>query len=169
MPLFLELSLSVLAGLLLGNFTEWWFHRVVLHGLGRRRGSFWSFHFHEHHRNARQHGFHDPCYRQFPLGWHAQGKEAWALIVASLAVLPLAVWAPWLCLTLWYCALNYYLTHKKAHENPDWARRRLPWHYDHHMGANPHANWCVTKPWSDWLLGTREHFLATARAPLAPR
>ena len=73
MPWYYEALLSIPAGLLLGNFTEWWFHRFVLHGLGRTRGTFWSFHFHEHHRNSRQHAFYDPCYRRFPLGWHAQG------------------------------------------------------------------------------------------------
>ena len=159
MPWYLQALICIPLGLALGNFTEWWFHRWVLHGLGRKPGTFWSFHFHEHHRNARRHNFHDPSYQRPPLALHAQGKEAWALIGASLLVSPLLLWAPWLCLTLWYCALNYYLTHKKSHEQPQWAMQHLPWHYDHHMGPNPHANWCVTKPWSDWLFGTREHFL----------
>lgn len=164
MPWYLEALISIPAGLLLGNFTEWWFHRIVLHGLGRTRETFWSFHFHEHHRNARTHRFYDPCYERFPLGWHAQGKEAWALIGASLLVAPLMLVAPWLCATLWYCAGNYYVTHKRAHDHPEWAMRHLPWHYDHHMGPNPHANWCVTKPWFDWLLGTREPWVGTPQA-----
>jgi sterol desaturase/sphingolipid hydroxylase (fatty acid hydroxylase superfamily) len=33
--------------------------------------------------------------------------------------------------------------------------KKIPWHYDHHMNANQDANWCVTKPWFDYLLGTR--------------
>lgn len=28
-------------------------------------------------------------------------------------------------------------------------------HYDHHMNASQHANWCVTKPWFDYIMGTR--------------
>ncbi len=163
MPWYYEALLSIPAGLLLGNFTEWWFHRFVLHGLGRTRGTFWSFHFHEHHRNSRQHAFYDPCYRRFPLGWHAQGKEAWALIVASLLISPLFSIAPWLTATLWYCALNYYLRHKYCHDHPEWARKHMPWHYDHHMGPNPHSNWCVTKPWFDWVFGTREYYTGTER------
>src|SRR5690606_224602 len=70
MPWYIEALLSIPAGLLLGNFVEWFFHKYVLHGLGKTRGTFWSFHFHEHHRNARRHDFYDPCYRRFPLGWH---------------------------------------------------------------------------------------------------
>ena len=31
------------------------------------------------------------------------------------------------------------------------------------MGPNPHANWCVTRPWFDHLLGTREPYLGTER------
>jgi len=46
MPWYLEALLSIPLGLLLGNFTEWWFHRFVLHGLGKKPGKLWSFHFH---------------------------------------------------------------------------------------------------------------------------
>ena len=76
---------------------------------------------------------------------------------------PLFPVAPFYVATLWYCAANYYYLHKKAHENPEWAREHLPWHYDHHMGRNADANWCVTKPWFDYVLGTREFM------PEAPR
>lgn len=163
MPWYLEAPLSLIAGLLLANFIEWFFHKHVLHGLGRVRGRFWSFHFHEHHGNTRRHGFRDPCYERFPLGLHAQGKEAWALLLASLAASPLWLVVPWFTATLWYCAANYYRVHRRSHEDPDWARSHLPWHYDHHMGPNPHANWCVTRPWFDHLLGTREPYLGTER------
>ena len=33
--------------------------------------------------------------------------------------------------------------------------KKIPWHYDHHMNSNQDANWCVTKPWFDYILGTR--------------
>ena len=45
----------------------------------------------------------------------------------------------------------------------EWAREHLPWHYDHHMGPNQHANWCVTKPWADIVMGTREPYCGTER------
>ena len=112
MPWYLEAPLSIIAGLLLANFIEWFFHKYA-HGLGRVRGRFWSFHFHEHHGNARRHAFRDPCYERFPLGWHAQGKEAWALLLASLAASPLWLVAPWFTATLWYGAANYYRTHRR--------------------------------------------------------
>lgn len=35
------------------------------------------------------------------------------------------------------------------------GQKKIPWHYDHHMNSNQDANWCVTKPWFDYLMGTR--------------
>lgn len=143
-------------GLLTANAVEWVIHKHVLHGLGKKRGRFWSFHFHEHHGNVRRHGYRDPNYQRFPLGLHAQGKEAWALIAGAAAVAPLLPVAPFFVGTLWYSAANYYRVHKKSHLDPAWAKQHLRWHFDHHMGRNPNANWCVTKPWFDYVMGTRE-------------
>ena len=42
-------------GLLYSNAAEWWIHKNILHGLGKNRSSFWSFHWHEHHAEARRH------------------------------------------------------------------------------------------------------------------
>jgi len=143
-------------GLLTANAVEWAVHKHVLHGWGRTRGTFWAFHFHEHHKLVRQGGYHDPNYHRFPLGLHAQGKEAWGLIAGSLAVAPLFPVAPFFVGTLWYSAANYYRIHKHSHLDPAWGQSRIPWHYDHHMGRNPNANWCVTRPWFDYVMGTRE-------------
>ncbi|MGQ0530769.1 MAG: hypothetical protein ACT4PG_13385 [Panacagrimonas sp.] len=143
-------------GLLTANAAEWVIHKHVLHGWGGKRGKFWSFHFHEHHREVRQNHYHDPNYRRFPLGLHAQGKEAWGLIGMSAAVAPLFPVAPFFVGTLWYSAANYYRIHKRSHLDPAWGQARIPWHYDHHMGRNPSANWCVTRPWFDYVMGTRE-------------
>lgn len=154
---------QIALGLATANAVEWVMHKYVLHEAGRDKNSFWAFHFHEHHRVVRQHAFVDPNYQRFPLGLHAQGKEAWSLIASGVAVAPLFPLAPFYVGTLWYCAANYYLKHKKAHEDPEWARQHLPWHYDHHMGRNADANWCVTRPWFDYVMGTREFM------PDAPR
>jgi hypothetical protein len=150
-------------GLVTANAVEWLVHKHVLHGWGTTRGTFWSFHFHEHHRLVRQNGYHDPNYHRFPLGNHAQGKEAWALIGASAAVAPLFPIAPFFVGTLWYSAANYYRIHKRSHLDPAWARQHVPWHYDHHMGMNQSANWCVTRPWFDYVMGTREFTAGGAR------
>lgn len=145
------------------NVGEWLVHRHVLHGLGRHRASFWSFHWHEHHRNSRRAGMVDVDYQRDLRGWHAQTKEAAALLGVALSVLPFARRAPWFCATVVACAANYYRVHRRSHLDAAWARANVPWHYDHHMGPNQHANWCVTWPWFDHVMGTREPYVGTPR------
>ena len=155
--------IGIPAALLLSNAAEWAIHRYVLHGQGSRKGSFWSFHWYEHHRNARRHEFSDPDYEQSPLAWNAQGKELLGLVGMSALVTPLLPVAPFFVLTSYYASYRYYRCHKRAHMDPAWAREHLPWHYDHHMGPNQDANWCVTRPWFDLLMGTREPYVGTER------
>lgn len=148
-------------GLLAANATEWVVHKYVLHDLGRNRDSFWAFHWHDHHRACRRHGHHDPAYDSGALEESARRRETGALIGAAIAVTPLLPIAPFFTATLYYSAVHYYRVHKRAHLDPDWAREHLPWHYDHHMGPNQDANWCVTRPWFDHLMGTREPYVGT--------
>jgi hypothetical protein len=150
-------------GLALANAGEWAVHKYVLHGLGKTRDSFWSFHWHEHHKASRKHCHRDPAYQRGVLHWNGQGKEALALALASAAMTPLFPVAPFLVGTFWYSTINYYRKHKRAHLDPEWAREHLPWHYDHHMGPNQHANWCVTNPWFDNVMGTRKPYVGTER------
>ena len=155
--------LGIPLGLAYANAGEWFIHKYVLHGLGKKRSSFWSFHFHEHHKNARRNGFSDPDYDRPPFGDHAQGRELGGLIALSLAHAPLLPVAPLFTLTIWGSAAYYYRVHKRSHQDPDWARTNLPWHYDHHMGPDQDANWCVTRPWMDQLMGTRKPYVGTER------
>lgn len=150
-------------GLLYANAGEWLIHRYLLHGLGANKKSVWAFHWYEHHRDSRTHAFRDDHYAGSLLDWGSGAKEAAALSLAALAHAPLFPVAPLFTSTVWFSIANYYRVHRRSHLDPDWAREHLPWHYDHHMGPNQHANWCVTWPWFDWLLGTREPYLGTER------
>ena len=151
-------------GLAYCNFGEWLIHKHVLHGLGKNRKSFWSFHWHEHHAKARKHQMVDDQYTRSFLGWEPQTKEAVALLGLAVAHLPLFPVAPFFTGTVLYSCLNYYRVHKRAHLDADWAREHLPWHHDHHMGRDQNANWCVTHPWFDVLLGTRKPYLSEVPA-----
>ncbi|HEY3358991.1 MAG TPA: hypothetical protein VGQ83_37420 [Polyangia bacterium] len=161
--------LGILVGMLYANAGEWLLHKYVLHRLGRRRGSFYAYHWHEHHRNVRLHGLVDPTYTRSVFGWHAQGKEALSLVGLGLAHLPLAPLAPLFTATVLYSLVDYYRKHKRAHVDPAWARARLPWHVDHHLGPNPEANFCITRPWFDHVMGTRELWVGTAAEAAAAR
>ncbi len=85
------------------------------------------------------------------------------MTMLAAAHLPLFPVAPFFTAAVWYSAARYHRVHKRAHLDPDWAREHLPWHYDHHMGPNQEANWCVTQPWFDHLMGTREPYTGTSR------
>jgi sterol desaturase/sphingolipid hydroxylase (fatty acid hydroxylase superfamily) len=155
-------------GLFYSNAFEWAFHKYVLHGLGKNKKSFWSFHFHEHHREARKHSMLDPGYDRSVWHWNAQGKEAFALLMGGIVILPLFPVAPFFTGTAVACALNYYKVHKRSHLDPGWAKEHLPWHYAHHMGRNQDMNWCVTNPFFDRLMGTAEPLPAGAPLHAVP-
>ena len=141
--------------LIYSNAVEWGIHKYILHGLGKKKNNRFQFHWHEHHKNSRKNNFIDPSYKRFPFGKHPQGKELKSLVFLSIAHLPVAPIAPFFTLTALYCAANYYTSHRKSHLDLEWAKEHLPWHVDHHMGKNMEANWCVTKPWFDHIMGTR--------------
>jgi len=147
--------LGIPLGLLYANAGEWLIHKYVLHGIGKNKKSFWNFHWNEHHRASRKHGFKDPDYERPVFGLHAQGKEALGLAGLVALHLPLLPVAPYFTATVCYSAINYYFKHKRAHLDPEWAKQHLKHHYDHHMGIEQDANWCVTRPWFDWIMGTR--------------
>lgn len=149
-------------GLLYSNAGEWLIHKYVLHALGKSKNSFWSFHWHEHHRHVRKsEDFVDPAYHESLWEWNAHTKEIASLVGAAVAHIPLFPVAPCFTATVWYSIWNYYHVHKKSHLDANWAREHLPWHYDHHKGPDQDANWCVTRPWFDILLGTRKPYVGT--------
>ncbi len=159
-------------GLAYSNFGEWLLHRYVLHGLGKRRRSFWSFHWHEHHQRSRRNEMVDEQYSGPLWSWSPQSKEVLGLAAIVVGHAPLLRWAPWFVATVWASTLLYYVVHRRAHLDPEWAREHLPWHYDHHMGKDQNANWCVTYPLFDYVMGTRRKYLGTpamaeARVPAA--
>jgi hypothetical protein len=159
-------------GLAYSNFGEWLLHRYVLHGLGKRHGSFWGFHWYEHHQRSRRHEMVDEQYRGPLWSWSPQSKEVLGLAVIVVGHIPLLKWGPWFVATVWASTVLYYVVHRRAHLDPDWAREHLPWHHDHHMGKDQNANWCVTYPLFDYVMGTRRKYLgapalAEARVPAA--
>ena len=137
------------------NFTEWWVHRYVLHALGKKQGSFtgqiFGFHWKRHHKYAKKLGYRDPDYSS----WFGVNTETVGLTMLTALHAPLASMFPYAYLVLVANSIIYYVVHAYSHRNPDWAKRWLRWHYDHHMGVTQEANYCVTVPLFDYLLKTR--------------
>lgn len=151
-----SLTAQVILGLLYANAGEWLMHKYILHALGKNRQSFWAYHWHEHHAVCAKNAMLDPGYRSLTLTiWNAQTKELSVLAGIVLLHLPLFLLFPLFTGAVYASLILYYYKHRKAHLNPAWAKQHLRWHYDHHLGDNCDANWCVTWPWFDYLMGTR--------------
>lgn len=150
-------------GIVYANAMEWFIHKHMLHGLGKNKKSFWSFHWHDHHNSARKNDMLDDVYSRPLWEWNAHSKEVVSLLGGALIHAPLFPIAPFFTVAVWASAANYYRVHRKAHTDPAWGKEHLPWHVDHHMGMNQHANWCVTFPLWDKLMGTREKYLGTQK------
>lgn len=150
-----------IAGLVVANAFEWVAHKYVLHGVHRKGQPRYSpvpksmqSHW-EHHREVRKQQFHDDAYNQGLSHWRTANEVG---TLAMTAVTFATVFYPFskgMALAAVYSACHYYYVHRRAHLEPEWARKKIPWHYDHHMNSNQDANWCVTKPWFDYVMGTR--------------
>ncbi|RKH03533.1 hypothetical protein D7Y13_22305 [Corallococcus praedator] len=95
-------------------------------------------------------------------------RERMGLTVLALAHMPLFPVAPFFVGTVWACAFNFHRVHRRAHLDPTWARANVPWLCDHHLGRVADANWCVTHPFFDQVLGTRHEHLGIQPAAPVP-
>lgn len=150
-----------IAGLVVANAFEWVAHKYVLHGTHRAGQPRYSPIPHsmkshwEHHREVRKTDFEDYGYVEGISNWRTKNEILSLVAVAGVFVPLFYPVSKGMSLSVLYCAGNYYYIHRRAHLEPEWAKRKIPWHYDHHMNSNQDANWCVTKPWFDYILGTR--------------
>lgn len=153
------LLLQAALGFAYANVGEWIMHKYILHGLGKNRQSFWAYHLYGHHTVSSQNNMLDIGYKSLNLSlWNAQTKEVLVLLLIVLAHSPIFAVAPVFTGALYLSLMTYYYKHRKAHLNPVWAKRHLRWHYEHHFGVAGNANWCVTWPWFDYLMGTRVRY-----------
>ena len=149
------------AGLVIANGYEWFAHKYLLHGVHRKgkprfsptpkqMESHWA-----HHREVRKQGFSDDCYVEGLDNWRTRNELMSLAVAAGVVSVVFYPFSKGMALAAIYSAGNYYYVHRRAHLEPDWAKRTIPWHYDHHMNSNQDANWCVTRPWFDYVMGTR--------------
>lgn len=142
-----------LLGLSVGNLTEWVFHKHVLHGLGKQKGSIWNFHWYKHHKQCRKQMI-DPDY-QMGIKYLMQTPE--------FIVLSTAMWfmfkttkniSPFFAASLVAYGFLYYFIHMRSHLDQSWAEKWIPWHVDHHQKGNQEHSFNVVFPLFDYLLGT---------------
>lgn len=150
--------LGIIAGYVYSTAMEWVVHNWVYHRLGKKLGGMLNFHLKEHHRDTSVHRGIDPAIVEGKLGWNAHGREAIGLTFLVLVHSPIVLVSPAFFATLCGMAILYRVMHVKSHQDPEWCKRYMPWHWEHHFGADPHANWCITSDWFDRLVGTRKRY-----------
>jgi len=145
-------------GYIYGHIAEWLIHKYVLHNLGKKSSSLFSFHYREHHRNARMNEFRDSVYSSWIPKKDAAGKEIIYLIIIIAMHIPVVMISYGAFAALVVSSVEYYYKHRRAHTDVEWAKEKLAWHYDHHMGKIQDANWGVRSDFLDRLLGTRIYY-----------
>jgi len=80
-------------------------------------------------------------------------------VAAMVMHAPLLLYFPAFTITVLIYAFIYLVLHRKSHQHIEFFKKWLPWHYEHHMGRNQNANWCVICPLMDHVMGTREKWL----------
>ena len=138
--------IQFLLGLVLASIIEWTVHKHILHELGKKKVSIFSFHWGLHHAQARRNGFYDP---------KISGREIVGVLTLCLLGLPIWYVFPFVYYALLTHSALYFVIHNLSHKYPEFAKRCIPWHYDHHMGKNQNTNWCVVHPLADYLFKTR--------------
>ena len=99
------LCLVVFMSIVYANILEWGVHKYVLHGVGKVRGSMWSSHFHEHHRNSIRFSGGDPDYLQWKMSPEIKGLIGLTVLHIPLCLLSIPAY-----LTLVAYSLAYYCT-----------------------------------------------------------
>ena len=145
-------AIQLLLGVLLANFHEYWIHRFLLHGLGKNKRSSWHFHW-EHHNVVRTSEGYDAAY--LTKGYI---KERLSLFLIAAVHAPLLLYYPIMAIALAAYLIAYYQIHARSHTDIEWAKKHVPWHWDHHMGKNQDKNWCIVFPLCDYIFGTREKY-----------
>ena len=144
---------------LYATFLEWAIHKYVLHGLGKNKNSWFNFHWHSHHKTCRKNKYEDKNYSTF-LSLPVR-REILGLYALLMVHMPIYFVSQYVFYTLMVCVLRYFYVHQKSHLDVEWAKKNIPWHYDHHMGKDQDANWGVTTDIWDTILKTRKKGINT--------
>lgn len=144
---------KVFLGLGIGNLTEWAFHKYILHGLGKKKDSIWSFHWHKHHKQCRK----TMLDQDYKMGWK------FLLQTPEFLVLTIAMWCTYktlkpisieVAIGITAYAFLYYFIHMKSHLDQTWAETWIPWHVEHHQKGNQEHSFNVVYPLFDYIFGT---------------
>lgn len=151
----MNILIQVLLGVLFANLVEVLAHKYILHGLGKKKNSFFSHHW-VHHHMARKWKFYDPLYLLPFWNWDHRFKEVLGIVLLCILVFPFWFYFKIFAITLWVYALSYIVLHKYMHMYPKFGQKWFPWHHRHHVIGNQEHSWGVLLPIIDYILGTNK-------------
>lgn len=135
-------------GFLYGSFLEYVIHRFIFHRLGRKKKSLWSYHLKGHHVLAKKNNFIDLTESNI----ESIGMFFLIAIHTPIFFISFGAWAG---ITIYALAFKY--LHHYQHSNPEFTKKYMKWHWNHHM-KNPNKNFGVVVPWMDYIFGTRKKY-----------
>jgi sterol desaturase/sphingolipid hydroxylase (fatty acid hydroxylase superfamily) len=140
--------LGFVLGLLYGNVLEYLIHDYVFHRLGRKKDSIWAYHLKGHHVLSRRNNFVDLTESNVEV----IGMIFLILVHTPVILFSFGFWGGVTCY-----ALSFKILHGFQHKHPEFTKKYMKWHWDHHM-KDSNKNFGVVAPWSDYLFGTRKKY-----------
>ncbi len=135
-----------LLGFVYASIVEWAIHKYLFHELGKKKGSKFSFHIRDHHINCLKSGNRDR---------HFSHREIPGILFLLLINFPVVYFLPSFYYAMCTYGALFIITHNIAHIWPQFGKKYIPWHWDHHMKYQNH-NFNVVLPIADYLFGTRK-------------
>ena len=134
-------------GILYANILEWFVHKHLFHGLGKKKGSMFAFHLRDHHIESRNNDF---------LDLRVTKRETFGILGLLVVHLPIYFHLS----SIFYVGLVVYgvlflVLHKLMHTSPASAQKYFWWHWNHHM-RNQNKSWGVVLPLTDLIVGSLE-------------
>ena len=133
-------------GFVYASIVEWAIHKYLFHELGKKKGSKFSFHIRDHHINCLKNGNRDR---------HFSHREIPGILFLLLINFPVVYFMPSFYYAMCTYGMLFILVHNIAHIWPQFGKKYIPWHWDHHMRYQNH-NFNVVLPIADYMFGTRK-------------
>ena len=144
----MSIIVGFFVGLAYANFLEWFIHKYIFHKMGRKKGSLWSYHLKGHHVISKKNNFIDLTMSK---------AETFGLLALILIHLPFFYINAGFAIAIMIYTVAFNVLHGYQHKNPEFTKKYMKWHWDHHM-KDSNKNFGVVLPLGDYLFGTRKKY-----------
>jgi sterol desaturase/sphingolipid hydroxylase (fatty acid hydroxylase superfamily) len=135
-------------GIIYGSMIEWFIHKYIFHKMGRKKGSMFAYHLKGHHALSRKNNFVDLTESKV---------ETYGMIGLVIIHMPFMFLSPGFWIGITSYALSFKYLHGFQHSHPEFTKKYMKWHWDHHM-KDSNKNFGVVLPLSDYLFSTRKKY-----------